>query len=104
MLVEDNTDPANLGTKQLLATAKLVVTNPDPAVMDATKALAAAKTALANAITSYTQNLPFDQQNVAYLSIQIDDLNLQIAAQTSILAQRKSVLDMWLEKIRLALA
>ena len=100
---EDNTQllPAGVtasagGTLQLLATAKGDVTT--------AKAILVTKQGLlADAITSYTSNLPLSQNSVVYLTAQIADQTTKIANLTSILAQQNAVVNMWLGKIADAL-
>jgi len=85
----------------LKATAK---TTADANLTAAKAALTAANTALADGLVSYKLQQPFDQQYIAFLTAQLADLNAEIDAQVIILAQKKSVVTMWLDKIKLALA
>jgi len=99
----------------VIALAKATVAlNGDPlatpiitgAIADETSAKSAwqgAIAALPIVIDSYTRQTPLDQQAIAYLSTQIDDLTQRIAAQTQILAQEKVVVDYWLAQIKIAL-
>jgi 3D (Asp-Asp-Asp) domain-containing protein len=95
-LAQDNIDPLAPGTKQLLAAA-------EDDVVTATADLEAAKTELTAVIASYKMDLPLDQNGVVYLTTQIADKTAEIANLTSILAQQKAVVDMWLAKITAAL-
>lgn len=85
------------GTKELLDAAKA-----DEA--SATTLLAFEQGFLKAVIALYTTDLPIAQNDVVWLETRIADLTSEIANQTAILAQQKGVVDMWLEKIRLALA
>jgi hypothetical protein len=95
-LAQDNVDPAELGTKQLL---KAAVDNVDAKNV----VLAASVAELDVVIASYKADLPLDQNGVVFLTAQIADKNAEITYLTSILAQQKAAVDAWLAKIAIAL-
>jgi hypothetical protein len=86
-----------------LATANTNLTNSKTAQTAAGTAVTNARNALAAGITAWTLNKPFDQQDVAYMTLQIADMTAQIASEKIILAQDLAVVNMWLAKIQTAL-